>query len=88
MEGYLERYDGETTFMRYGHAPGGIVGITLKPEILEVWALSLHECSRLESDLDDITDEDTQSKVVTTHKEETKARIAKYKRPRWYRQCS
>ena len=26
----------ETTFMRYGHAPGGIIGITLKPETLKV----------------------------------------------------
>ena len=72
----------ETTFMRYGHAPGGIVGITLKPETLKVWALSLHACSRLESDLDDMTDEDTQSKVVTTHKEEAKARIAEDKKDR------
>ena len=47
----------ETTFMWYGHAPGGLVGITLKPEMLKVWALSLHACSRLESDLDDMTDE-------------------------------
>jgi len=72
----------ETTFMRYGHAPGGIVGITLKPEMLKVWALSLHACSRLESDLDDMTDEDTQSTMVTTHKEEAKARIAEDKRDR------
>ena len=84
----------ETTYMRYGHAPGGIVGITLKPETLKVWALCL-----LESDLDDMTDEDTERKVVTTHKEEAKARIAEYKRdrdgiihkidtPQWYSQCS
>ena len=72
----------ETTFMRYGHAPGGIVGITLKPETPKVWALSLHACSRLDSDLDDMTDEDTQSKVVTTHKAEAKARIAEDKRDR------
>ena len=25
----------ETNFMRYGHGPGGIIGITLKPEILK-----------------------------------------------------
>ena len=50
----------ETTFMRYGHACGGIVGITLKPETLKVWALSLHACSWVESDLDDMTDEDAQ----------------------------
>lgn len=46
----------ETTFMRYGHAPGGIIGITLKPETLKVWALSLHACSRLEADLDAMID--------------------------------
>ena len=51
----------ETPFMRYGHAPGGIVDITLKPETLKVWALSLqHACSRLESDLDDMRDDNTQ----------------------------
>ena len=50
------------------------VGITLKPETLKVWALSLHACSWLKSDLDDMTDEDTESKVVTTHNEEAKAR--------------
>ena len=72
----------ETTYMRYGHAPGGIVGITLKPETLKVWALSLHACSWLESDLDDMTDDDTESKVVTTHNEEAKARIAEDKRVR------
>jgi len=73
----------ETTFMRYGHAPEWrVVGITPKPETLKVWALSLHACSRLESDLDDMTDEDTQSKVVTTYKEEAKARIAEDKRDR------
>ena len=36
----------------------------------------------VESDLDDMMDEDTQSKVVTTHKEEAKARIAEDKRDR------
>ena len=34
----------ETTFKQYGHAPGGIIGITLKPETLKVWALSLQAC--------------------------------------------
>ena len=74
----------ETIYMRYGHAPGGvgIVGITLKPETLKVWALSLHACSWLKSDLDDMTDEDTESKVVTTHNEEAKARITEDKRDR------
>ncbi|KAF3833276.1 hypothetical protein F7725_026941 [Dissostichus mawsoni] len=30
----------ESTFMRYGHSAGGIIGITLKPEALKIWALS------------------------------------------------
>ena len=61
---------------------GCVIGITIKPETLKVCALSLHACSWLESDLDDMTDEDTQSKVVTRHKEEAKARIAEDKRDR------
>ena len=32
----------ETTFMRYGHGKAGVIGITLKPETLKTWALSLH----------------------------------------------
>jgi hypothetical protein len=38
----------KTTFMRYGHGKGGIIGITLQPETLKTWALSLHICSKLE----------------------------------------
>ena len=32
----------ETTFMRYGHSHGGIIGITLRPDTLKTWALGLH----------------------------------------------
>ena len=34
----------ESTFMCYGHGPGGMIGVTLKPEMLKTWALSLHVC--------------------------------------------
>jgi len=34
----------ETTFMQYGH---GESGITLKPETLQTWALSLHGCGQI-----------------------------------------
>ena len=44
------------TFMRYGHGPRDIIGITLKPESLKTWALGLHICSRLEQDIADITE--------------------------------
>lgn len=46
----------ESTLMRYGHGKGGIIGITLKPETLKTWALSLHICSKLESDLNEMVD--------------------------------
>ena len=45
--GILSDMYSETTFMRYGHGPGGIVGITLNPHALKRWALSLHICSRM-----------------------------------------
>lgn len=64
----------ETTFMRYGHGPRGIIGITLKPETLKTWDLGLHICSRLEQDIADIT-EGERVTSQETHKEETTARI-------------
>ena len=64
----------ETTFMRYGHGPRGIIGITLKPETLKTWALGLHICSRLEQDIAEITEGERVTKQET-HKEETTARI-------------
>ena len=32
----------ETTFMRYGKGPKGIIGITLKPSAVKRWAFSMH----------------------------------------------
>ena len=61
--------------MRYGHGPGGLIGITLSPSALKRWALSLYTCSRLLKDLDDMRDIND-SLQVTTHKEEAVARIA------------
>ncbi|KAK3697576.1 hypothetical protein QZH41_003442 [Actinostola sp. cb2023] len=63
----------ETTFMHYGHGPGGIIGITLKPETLKTWTLGLHICCRLEQYIAEIVGG---INVRDTHKEETKARIA------------
>ena len=65
----------ETTFMHYGHGKRGIIGVTLKPETLKVWSLSLHICSRLEQDLSSFLypDNDTE---LTGHKEESKGTIS------------
>ncbi len=65
----------ETTFMRYGHGQGGIIGITLKPETLKTWALGLHICSSLESNLASMVDSEKEAQINDVHKEERKARI-------------
>ena len=65
----------ETTFMHYGHGKRGIIGVTLKPETLKVWSLSLHICSRLEQDLSSFLYPDNDNEL-TGHKEESKGRIS------------
>lgn len=65
----------ETTFMRYGHEAGGIVGITLQPAIVTRWALSLHISSQLRNALAMLKDRHKCSNG-TSHKKESKARIA------------
>ena len=64
----------ETTYMRYGHGPSGIIGTTTKPETLKTWALSMHACTTLITDLLDM-DGSRSDAVKFTHKEETSARI-------------
>ena len=64
----------ETTFMRYGHGPNGIVGITLQPSALKRWALSMHTCSRLVRDVADM-DKGYTEKGVMIYKEERPAQI-------------
>ena len=64
----------ESTFMRYGHSPGGLVGITLQPSTVRRWALSLHLCAQLRRDVMSLSDPGKQT-VVTSHKEEGNSRI-------------
>ena len=64
----------KTTFMRYGKGPGGIVGVTLKPEVVKKWANSLHICTQILMGLDDIRERDT-NKEKEFHKEEMPSRI-------------
>ena len=62
----------ETTFMRYGKGPNGIIGITLKPNTLKTWAPSLHICSVLAKDISDMTSDDKHQHL---HKDDMKARM-------------
>ena len=63
----------ETTFMRYGKGPGGIVGVT--PSTVKRWALSLHITSRIESDLEGMRLEQGKKQALV-HKEEMPGRIS------------
>lgn len=64
----------ETTFMRYGKGPRGIIGVTLKPNTLKTWALSLYSCRELAKDISDMTT--VEKNDTRQHKEEMNARIA------------
>ena len=63
----------ETTVMRYGHGPGGVVGITLDEKSLDKWALSMHLFSLLEDQLLKLGDESI--KKSWYHKEEGNGQI-------------
>ena len=67
--------DIETTFMRYGKGPGGLVGVTIKASTVNRWALSPHSTSRVESDIDEMRHEQGTREAIT-HKEEMPGRIA------------
>ena len=64
----------ESTFMRYGHGPGGIIGITLQPGTLKRWALGLHICTQLKADVLTMAEED-KPRDVLRHKEEGSSRM-------------
>ena len=71
----------ETTFMRYGKGPGGLVGVTLKPSTVKQWALSVRTTSRVESDIDEIR-HGQGIREATTHNEDMPGRIASDDRDR------
>ena len=63
----------ETTFMRYGKGPSGLIGLTLKPRSVKIWAYSLHASVVLLDDLDNMRER--QKCPAKLHKEEMAARI-------------
>ena len=63
----------ESTFMRYGHGPSGIIGITLKPSTLKRWAFGLHISSQLINDVFAMAEGEQQTAVIS-HKEEMPSR--------------
>ena len=66
----------ESTFMRYGKGPQGIIGVTMKPDMVKKWAYSMHICSRILQDLSDMADgHQSDQDGVISHKEEKPSRI-------------
>ena len=67
----------ETTFMRYGKGKHGIIGITLSPEALKSWALSLHVCmsGQMAADVAEMRGDESVARQANIHKEEGKSRI-------------
>ncbi|KAJ8884154.1 hypothetical protein PR048_016011 [Dryococelus australis] len=67
----------EITFMCFGYGLKGIIEITLKPEAVKTWVLSIHVCTRLEEDVVRLGQEEFgyQQNKQDKHKEEMKSRI-------------
>ena len=61
--------------MRYGKGKHGIIGITLNPEALKSWALSLHVCGQIAADVAEMRDDESVIRQASIHKEESKSRI-------------
>ena len=66
----------ETTFMKYGHSSGGIIGITLKSNALKIWALSRYLSCKLQYNMEQMEEGSHKANTVHLfHKEEAKGRI-------------
>ena len=63
----------ESTYMRYGHGPSGIIGSTLSETTLAVWALSHNTMGQMSNDVAELCTH--QDHVVMRHKEERPIRI-------------
>ena len=59
--------------MMYGKGPGGIVGVTLQPNVVGEWGNSLHITTQILKDLDDMR-EQARPKSQEFRKEEAKGR--------------
>ena len=64
----------ETTYMRYGHGPSGIIGSTLNESTLAIWALSQSACAQMKHDIEAMKSHES-NQNVTYHKEERHPRM-------------
>ena len=61
----------QTAFIRYRKVPGGIVGVTLQPNVVKKWANSLHITTQVLKDLDSMR-EKARPKSQKFHKKRSK----------------
>ena len=59
--------------MHYGKGPTGLIGVTTKPQAVQIWAKSLNSCNTVLKYLDDLREKE--DLVKTYHKEESHNRI-------------
>ena len=64
----------ETTYMRYGHGPSGVIGSTLNYSTLAVWALSMSSLTQIGKDVEEMADGEIET-IISHHKEECLPRI-------------
>ena len=62
----------ESTFMRYGKGPSGLIGITLKSNVMRKWAYSLNIFTQVQADLERMRESSIKQQIF--HKEESAAR--------------
>lgn len=65
----------ETTYMRYGHSPSGIIGSTLNESTLAIWAFSHSTLTQIMHDLQDLKEERETRAAIIFHKEEQTSRL-------------
>ena len=63
----------ETTYMRYGHEPSGIICSTWNEPTLAIWALSQSDCARMRHDIEAM-------KTHRSHQHVTYHKVERYPR--------
>ena len=63
----------ETSYMKFGKGPSGVIGVTTKPRTVQIWAKSQHSCSRILKELSELRNKEDPK--IIFHKEEGNARI-------------
>ena len=63
----------ETSYMKFGKGPSGIIGKTTKPKAIQIWAKSQLSCSQVLQTLDAIRNK--AENTMSTHKEGREGRM-------------